>query len=94
MSVKLAALSGVPIHITVQIAIIGVCIVMLIIGYVRKALPPFRFVTVRFYILSGLIGFLLPLTLETFCFCQNSAVCLDCGYFNDAALDFAYRSGH
>lgn len=65
-AVKSAALSGVPVHVTVTFAIFGVGLFFLAVAIWRSTWPPVHRVALQFYVITGASGFLLPFTLENF----------------------------
>lgn len=63
-AIKAAALSGIPLHVTVSIAVIGIAIAFTAVSAARKSWPPLDRAAVIFYIISGVVGFILPFLLE------------------------------
>lgn len=62
---KIAAERGVPAGIIIQFAVIGILTSLLLISLVRRRMPPRTPLAMRFYVVSGCLGFLLPFALET-----------------------------
>lgn len=62
---KIAAERGVPAGIIIQFAVIGILMSLLLISLIRRRMPPRTPVAMRFYVVSGCLGFLLPFALET-----------------------------
>lgn len=63
---KIAAERGVPPLVTIQLAVIGIVAGLTLISLARRKLPPRTPVALRFYALSGCLGFVFPFALETF----------------------------
>jgi drug/metabolite transporter (DMT)-like permease len=64
-SIKAAGLSGIPVHVVVGVSTIGIAILFSVVAVARRAWPPLSRQTVVFYVLSGILGFILPFTLES-----------------------------
>lgn len=62
---KIASERGVPAAIVIQFAIIGILMSLALVSLLRWRLPSRSRIAVRFYIVSGCLGFLLPFALET-----------------------------
>ena len=62
---KIAAERGVPAGIIIQFAVIGILMSLLLISLIRRRMPPRTSLAMRFYVVSGCLGFLLPFALET-----------------------------
>lgn len=62
---KIASERGVPAAIVIQFAIIGILMSLALVNLLRWRLPSRSRIAVRFYIVSGCLGFLLPFALET-----------------------------
>lgn len=62
---KIAAERGVPAAIVIQFAIIGILTSLGLISLLRRRMPSRSPVAMRFYLVSGCLGFLLPFALET-----------------------------
>lgn len=70
-SVRLAAMksagqSGIPPLVVAQVAILGIAYFYSAVAAVRRKWPPLRSDAVAFYVLSGILGFVLPFLLEIF----------------------------
>lgn len=63
---KIAAERGVPPLVTIQLAVIGIVAGLALISILRRKIPPRTPVALRFYALSGCLGFVFPFALETF----------------------------
>ena len=63
-AIKAAGLSGIPVHVTISLSVLGVAILLSALAIQRGTWPPTDKSTVRFYILSGALGFILPFILE------------------------------
>ena len=63
-AIKAAALSGIPLQVTISIAVVGIAIAFTGVSAVRKSWPPLDRAAVTFYIISGAVGFILPFLLE------------------------------
>ena len=63
-AMKAAATSGIPAYITVVISVAGIAAVFSAISLSRRSYPPLSFVAMRFYLLSGVLGFILPFIAE------------------------------
>lgn len=64
-AIKSAGLSGIPVHVVVGVSIIGIAILFTAVALMRDTWPPLSKATAFFYILSGVLGFILPFTLES-----------------------------
>jgi drug/metabolite transporter (DMT)-like permease len=62
---KIASERGVPAAIVIQFAIIGILMSLALVSLLRWRLPSRSRLAMRFYIISGCLGFLLPFALET-----------------------------
>jgi drug/metabolite transporter (DMT)-like permease len=62
---KIASERGVPAAIVIQFAIIGILMSLALVSLLRWRLPSRSRIAVRFYVVSGCLGFLLPFALET-----------------------------
>lgn len=62
---KIASERGVPAAIVIQFAIIGILMSLALVNLLRWRLPSRSRIAVRFYVVSGCLGFLLPFALET-----------------------------
>ncbi len=62
---KIASERGVPAAIVIQFAIIGILMSLTLISLLRWRMPSRSPVAVRFYVVSGCLGFLLPFALES-----------------------------
>jgi len=63
-AIKAAGLSGIPVHVTISLAVLGVAVLFSALAVKRGAWPPVDKSTLRFYFLSGALGFILPFILE------------------------------
>ncbi len=64
-AIKYAAEGGLHPSVIVQISIIGIAVLFTAISASRKRAPPIHPIALRFYVLSGLLGFLIPFALES-----------------------------
>lgn len=64
-AIKAAGSSGVPIHVVVSFSALGIALFFSLVALVNRDWPPLDRATMRFYGLSGVLGFLAPFTLET-----------------------------
>lgn len=62
---KIASERGVPAGIIIQFAVIGILTSLVLISLARRRMPPRTPAVMRFYVVSGCLGFLLPFALET-----------------------------
>lgn len=62
---KIASERGVPAAIVIQFATIGILMSLALVNLLRWRLPSRSRIAVRFYVVSGCLGFLLPFALET-----------------------------
>ena len=70
-SVRLAAMksagqSGIPPLVVAPVSILGIALFYSTVAAARRKWPPFRPDAVAFYVLSGILGFVLPFLLEIF----------------------------
>ncbi|CTQ34837.1 DMT family transporter [Jannaschia rubra] len=63
-AIKAAGLSGVPVHVVVTIAALGLAAVFTALAVARSDWPPVDRGLLGFYLLSGTFGFLAPFALE------------------------------
>jgi len=63
-AIKAAGLSGIPVHVTIILSTIGIAFLFSFLAVAKRSWPPLDTIAVRFYILSGLFGFILPFILE------------------------------
>ncbi|MEZ5669918.1 MAG: DMT family transporter [Alphaproteobacteria bacterium] len=63
-ALKYAINAGLPAPVTIQVAVLGIAIGLTLVNALRGTWPPLRRDTVRFYLLSGLLGFICPFGLE------------------------------
>ena len=64
-AIKAAGLSGVPVHVVVAAAALGLAAVFTALAVVRSDWPPVDRGLAGFYLLSGTFGFLAPFALES-----------------------------
>lgn len=64
VAIKAAGLSGVPVYVTVTMAVFGIAVLFSLLAVLRGVWPPRDRLAVKFYLLSGALGFILPFTLE------------------------------
>ncbi|WP_421855742.1 DMT family transporter [Oricola sp.] len=64
-AIKAAGVSGIPIHVTVSLSVLGIALFFTVVAIRRGSWPPTGRAAIVFYILSGLFGFTLPFILET-----------------------------
>ncbi|MEH6497453.1 MAG: DMT family transporter, partial [Pseudomonas marincola] len=64
-SIKAAGLSGIPIHVVVAIATLGIAAFFTGTAVWRGSWPPVNRSTMFFYVFSGTLGFILPFMLES-----------------------------
>lgn len=63
--IKAAGMSGIPVHVVVTFSALGIAAFFTVLALLRHSWPPVDRYTMRFYGLSGLLGFLAPFSLET-----------------------------
>ncbi|MEO9652760.1 MAG: DMT family transporter [Roseobacter sp.] len=63
-AIKAAGLSGIPLHVTISIAVLGIALTFTMISIARRSWPPLDRNALIFYLLSGIFGFILPFSLE------------------------------
>ena len=63
-SMKAAGLSGVPVHVVVSVAALGIALFFTVLAAARRDWPPMDRGAIGFYGLTGLLGFLVPFALE------------------------------
>ena len=63
-AIKYAFDAGLPPHLTIQIAILGIALGLSLTNIVRGTRPPLHGQAIRFYLASGLLGFICPFALE------------------------------
>lgn len=64
-AIKAAGLSGIPVHVVVAFSALGIALFFSVITLLRRDWPPADKRALKFYGLSGLLGFLAPFALET-----------------------------
>lgn len=64
-AIKAAGLSGVPVHVVVGVAALGLAVLFSARAVLRADWPPLTRGLLTFYALTGLLGFLLPFALES-----------------------------
>ncbi|WP_424966468.1 DMT family transporter [Dinoroseobacter sp. S375] len=64
-AIKAAGMSGIPVHVVVTLSALGIALFFTGVALLRRDWPPLDRGTLGFYGLSGLLGFLAPLVLET-----------------------------
>lgn len=64
-AIKAAGLSGIPVHVVVTFSALGIALFYSLFALLRLTWPPVDARALRFYGLSGLLGFLAPFALET-----------------------------
>lgn len=64
-AIKYAAEGGLDPFVIVQVAVIGILVVFSVISTVRGRPPSTHPIAIRFYVLSGLLGFIIPFFLES-----------------------------
>jgi drug/metabolite transporter (DMT)-like permease len=64
-AIKTAGLSGVPVHVVVAVAALGIGVFFTCVAMWRRDWPPLDRGTLGFYGLSGMLGFLAPFALES-----------------------------
>ncbi len=64
-AIKAAALSGIPVHVVVAVAAVGIALFFTALALSRAGWPKVDQGLAAFYALSGLFGFLAPFTLES-----------------------------
>ncbi|MDX8351037.1 DMT family transporter [Cognatiyoonia sp. IB215182] len=64
-AIKAAGLSGIPVHVVVSVSTFGIAIMFSLVATFRSAWPPLSRATLFFYVLSGLLGFILPFSVES-----------------------------
>jgi drug/metabolite transporter (DMT)-like permease len=64
-AIKAAGVAGIPVHVVVPIAALGIAAFYTIHGALMRDWPPFSRNLTGFYLLSGVMGFLAPFALET-----------------------------
>lgn len=63
-AVKYAFEAGLAPHLTIQFSIIGIAAGLTLLNLLRRTRPPLHREAVRFYLASGLLGFVCPFSLE------------------------------
>lgn len=63
-AIKAAALSGIALHVTLSVAVIGIVLIFSGASLWRRSFPPVDRRSVGFYAISGVFGFILPFFLE------------------------------
>ncbi|MET3612502.1 drug/metabolite transporter (DMT)-like permease [Rhizobium aquaticum] len=64
VAIKEASLAGISTQVTVSASIIGMAIVFSTIALIRASWPPLDRATITFYIIDGILGFVMPFILE------------------------------
>lgn len=64
-AIKAAGVAGIPPHIVVVLSALGIAIFFSCIALLRNNWPPLDSRQIRFYLLSGTLGFLAPFILES-----------------------------
>lgn len=64
-AIRAAGLSGVPVHVVVAVAALGIAAFFTALAAVSANWPPLDRALILFYGLSGVLGFLAPFTLES-----------------------------
>ena len=64
-AIKAAGVSGIPVHVTVSLAVLGIALFFTAVALKRRSWPPTGRPEMVFYVVSGLLGFTLPFILET-----------------------------
>ncbi|MBV1886900.1 MAG: DMT family transporter [Parvibaculaceae bacterium] len=65
-SIKAAGLSGIPVHVVVAVSTLGIAVFFSGMAVLRGKWPPVSRSALFFYVLSGILGFILPFMLESF----------------------------
>ena len=63
-AVKYAFEAGLAPHLTIQVSILGIAAGLTLLNLIRRTRPPLHGAAVRFYLASGLLGFICPFSLE------------------------------
>ena len=63
-AIKFVNLSSIPLHVIVSVSFLGIALVFSTIAIFRQSWPPVQGNNIRFYFVSGLLGFVLPFLLE------------------------------
>ena len=63
-AIKAAGLAGIPPHVTITVSVLGIAILFTALAIARGSRPPLDRSAIRFYVLSGALGFILPFILE------------------------------
>lgn len=63
-AIKAAGLSGIPLHVTLSVVVLGIALAFTMVSLLRRSWPPFDRSALIFYLLSGIFGFILPFALE------------------------------
>ncbi|MEN0002410.1 MAG: DMT family transporter [Pseudomonadota bacterium] len=64
-AIKAVGLSGVPVHVVVSVAALGLAALFSVGAVVRSSWPPMDRELLIFYVLTGVLGFLAPFALES-----------------------------
>ena len=64
-AIKAAGLSGIPVHVVLSAAILGLAVVFTLRAVLTADWPPINGTAMRFYGLTGVLGFLAPFALES-----------------------------
>lgn len=64
-AIKAAGLSGIPVYVVVGVSTVGIAILFSVVAMIWHSWPPLSKEAIIFYILSGLLGFILPFSLES-----------------------------
>lgn len=64
VAIKEAGLSGIPVHVTVTLSLLGIAAFFSLLALWRKSWPPIDKNSIAFYFLNGVMGFILPFILE------------------------------
>tara|TARA_R110002074_G_scaffold764_3_gene4454 strand:- start:7683 stop:8576 length:894 start_codon:yes stop_codon:yes gene_type:complete len=63
-AIKAASLSGIPLHVTISVAVLGIALAFTMVSLARRSWPPLDRSALIFYLLSGIFGFILPFVIE------------------------------
>ena len=63
-AIKLAGNSGIPANVTVTFSVVGIAIIYFCVAFCLRIWPVYSWVAIRFYVVSGALGFVFPFSLE------------------------------